>query len=77
MSNPTHRLVATYPDGTSEVLDVELSGRQHPRFHVHSYLNFHKAELVVSIHLKTGETEVLKNRYGDKGRVQASLGVMR
>jgi len=75
--NPNTRLMAMYPDGTSEVVDVELKGRQSARFHLFSYEKFHRAEMVVSVNLTTGETEVLKNRYGERGRVQRRLGIMR
>jgi hypothetical protein len=75
--NPNTRLMAMYPDGTSEVADVELKGRQSARYYLFSNEKYHKAEMVVAINLVTGETEVIKNRYGDQGRVERRLGIMR
>lgn len=65
----SYRLMAMYSDGTSEVFDVELLHRDAKHYLTQSYQKFHKAELVVSINLKTGETDVLKNRYGNQGPV--------
>lgn len=63
------RLMAVFPDGTSMTIDAELNGNP-PMTAFKPYETVHFAELVVSVNLTTGETKVLKNRYGDTGRVE-------
>lgn len=79
MKEPTHRLMAMYSDGTAEALDVNVESfwQRVPYTLLLSHEKFHKADMVIAVHLRTGETEVLKNRYGDSGTLRGRLGVLR
>jgi hypothetical protein len=66
----TYRVISTFSDGTSTVQDIESNDDQYRG--VAAYIPVHKlhmAELVVAVSLLTGETKVIKNRFGDEGTV--------
>jgi len=57
-------------DDTVIIKDVEVAGSvQDPFWDYGDHKTFMMANLIVCIDLKTGETSVLKNRWGCKGSV--------
>lgn len=56
------RVILVYHDGTCETLDVR------PNADIR-YEKVQRADMLVEIHLETGETFVIKNRWGDRGKV--------
>lgn len=65
------RLIAVMYDGTVVQRDYtqKPDGPSNPLHWFNDYNTVHMANLVVCIHLASGNTEVVKNRWGDRGRV--------
>lgn len=70
--DPTHRLIAVMHDSRVVTTDFSPQGREYdnPLIYWRSdSQTFRMADFVVSIDLRTGATEVLKNRWGVEGKV--------
>lgn len=65
----THRLIAVMHDDTVVTKDFTHDPDRLPGFWFDSHQTWDLANLVLSIDLHTGATEVLKNRWGVEGKV--------
>lgn len=57
------RMILVYSDGRSEYVDIKPNAEA--GFH-----KMHMADMVVEVDVASGRTEVVKNRWGDRGTVE-------
>lgn len=58
------KVIMVYHDGKTEEIDVKLNAE------MVSPTKWRLANLVLEIDVESGKTEIVKNRYGDRGIVQ-------